>query len=376
MRLVEHGDSLIVELGGVYTVASTVSGVTRSEFIVFRRVPRDFDSRDVEGYRRRVLSELGLPGGTPVFLTAVDPSTRVHLAEDGVHVVATVGLEHVVCVEEAGSWEPPIASTINVLVVVEEPRLSMPALLELLAVAASARSIAVSLSLAWCKGRPLGTVTDAFAVAGRVGEGGVAWAGPATRLGWRVARLVRDAVLAGDSRGPGERLRGVIGLGLDELVEEALRLYAEAPIPGLDERRVADELRGILGWLLRDPNVWAVLVAMRAADEHGVAGAIPGLGRGEYEADTPRIVADELLAAALALYAAGFRGLLATYWVDRVKRRRAPRIASLPVFADDAASALIGSALTILYDRYAGGGGAPGGHRDGGGQGVQDGGSG
>ncbi len=371
MRLVEHRNTLIVELGGRYTVASTVAGVTEASHVVFRRVPRDFNVRDVEGFREGVLRELGLPRGTPVFLTAVDPSRRVYLADSGVHVVATVGLEPVVCIEEEGSWEPPRASTINVLVVVEEPVLTMPALLELLAVAASSRTLAASLSLAWCKGRPLGTVTDAFAVAGRVGSGGVAWAGPATSLGWRVARLVRDAVLSGDSRGLGERLKGAIGLDLDEVLGDALRLYSEAPVPGVAREEAERLLRRILERLLRDPNIWALLVAVRAADEHGAAGAIPGLTRDEYETDSPRIIADELLGAALAVYAAGFRGLLAAYWVDRVKEKLGLRLSKLPVFADDAASALIGSALALLYDRLLGGGVEGGGSGDnGGGQGV------
>ncbi|WP_058370740.1 bifunctional adenosylcobinamide hydrolase/alpha-ribazole phosphatase CbiS [Pyrodictium occultum] len=349
-----EGDTLVVELGGRYKVLSSISGLVSSEHIVFHHVPRGFSVRDVEAYRREVARSHGLPEETPVFLTAVEPGRHQVLSSGGVHVVATVGLEPPVCVEQERLYEPPMAGTINIAVIVEEQVLTPAGLVDLLRVAVEAKTLAASLLLLPCRGRASGTATDAVAVAARVDEKGLPWAGMATRLGNTVARLVREAVLRGDRRSLGERLRGALGLGPEELLEDMLRMYRRAPVPGVSLEEASRLLQEMLDRVLRDPNVWAFLVAARELDIHGVSGTLPGLSRGGFEADSRGIVADEALAAALALYLAGFRGLLAAYWVDRSKHEAGLRLASLPVFGDDAAAALAGALLARLYDRLLG----------------------
>ncbi|HID42009.1 MAG TPA: hypothetical protein EYP33_07670 [Pyrodictium sp.] len=349
VRLVN--DSLVVNLGAEYTVLSTVSGFTKSRYIVFHSVDEDFNVCNVDEYRRGVVTRLGLPGETPVFLTAVEPGDYIALRADNVTVIATVGLRPPVCVEQEGFYDPPVPGTINVAVVVEKPSLSMSALVDLLRVAVEAKTIAASLLLLRCRGRAAGTVTDAIAVAAKVEPQGLPWAGMATRLGNKVARLVYEAVLRGDKRNLREKLRDVLGLGPEELLDDMLRMYMQAPVPGVDAEKARKLLEEMLGIALRDPNVWAFLVAARELDLHGVAGTLPGISREEFLGDSRRIIADEALASVLAVYIAGFRGLLSTYWVDRSKHRAGLRLTKLPVFEDDAAAALVGALLSRLYDR-------------------------
>ena len=347
-------DSLVVDLGSEYTVLSTVSGLTRSRYLVFHHVDKGFSVRDVESYRRRVAEGLGLPANTPVFITAVEPGDHLVLRGSGVAVVATVGLRPPVCIEQEMLYDPPAPSTINVAVLVEEAVLSMPALVDLLRVAAEAKAVASSLLLLRCRGRPAGTVTDAIAVAARTGPRGLPWAGMATRLGNQAARLVYEAVLQGDKRSPGERLRDVLGLGPEELLDDMAKMYTQAPVPGVGPGEARRMLEEMLSRVLRDPNVWAFLVAARELDIHGAAGTLPGISRREFLGDSRGIVADEALASALAVYIAGFRGLLSAYWVDRSKHRAGLRLAELPPFEDDAAAALAGALLSRLYDRLLG----------------------
>lgn len=349
-----EGSSLVVDLGAEYTVLSTVSGLTRSRYLVFHHVDKGFSVCDVEGYRRRVAEGLGLPARTPVFITAVEPGDHLVLRGDGVTVVATVGLRPPVCVEQEELYDPPAPGTINVAVIVEETVLSMPALVDLFRVVVEAKTVAASLLLLRCRGRPAGTVTDAVAVAARTEPRGLPWAGMATRLGNRAAVIVYEAVLQGDQRSPGKKLRDVLGLGPEELLDDMVRMYKQAPVPGVEPGEARRMLEEMLNQVLRDPNVWAFLVAARELDIHGAAGTLPGVSREEFLGDSRAIIADEALASALAVYIAGFRGLLSAYWVDRSKHRAGLRLAELPPFEDDAAAALAGALLSRLYDRLLG----------------------
>jgi len=348
------GDHLVVSLGGVMKVASSMHGVVDASHVVFSYVDKGFSVDDVDGYSARVAESLGLdPRSTVVFFTAVESGRYVKTVRGEVTVYATVGLRPPVCIEMESLYEAPTPGTINVLVVVESP-VTEPALLDLYRVAAEAKCLASSMLGLRCGSRSPGTVTDAVAVAARVGPRGPRWAGMATRLGNTVARLVYSAIVKGDDRSLDEKLRGFLGLGVEELVEEALRIYRAAPVPGVPEQAVKQRIRSMLEKALRDPNVWSFIVAARELDLYGAAGLIPGLSREEFLGDSKRIVADEALEVALAVYLAGFRGLLSSYWVDREKHRLAPRIAGLPVFEDDVAAALVGSILSRLYDELLG----------------------
>ena len=155
--------------------------------------------------------------------------------------------------------------------------------------------------------------------------------------------------------GPFGLARNALGYTINELVDLALEAYRRAPIPGVKEEVVREVIRELLGRALRDPNVAALIIAARDLDLRGAAGILPGIRSEEFSKDPRGIVADELLATALSLYLAGFKGLLATYWVERLKESgRIP--VKAPVFEDDVISALLGSVLSLVYDRLAVGG--------------------
>ena len=346
-------DSLIVDLGAEYTVLSTTSGLMRSRHMVFHRVDEDFDVPDMDEYRRGIVAGLGLPEETPIFLTAVKLSDHLMLRADGVAVIATIGLYPPVCVEQEELYDP-ISGTVNIAVIVEEQGLSFPALVDLLRVVAEAKTVAASMLMLRCRGRAAGTVTDAVAAAAKVEPHGLPWAGMATSLGNKAARLVYEAVLRGDRRSPGEKMRDILGLGPGDLLDDMLQMYMRAPVPDMDAGEARRILEGMLDGVLRDPNVWAFLVAARELDLHGAAGTLPGMKREEFLDDSRRIVADEALSSALALYIAGFRGLLSTYWVDRSKHGAGLRLSRLSMFEDDVAAALVGAILSRFYDRTLG----------------------
>lgn len=299
------------------------------------------------------------PSEAVTLLTAVDPGERLVVkAGSRAWAAATVAPSHPVCPGSGGHEAPPepgAAGTINVVVASRDP-LGDPGLLDLLRVGAEAKAAASWDLGLWCPGRPVGTASDAVAaVAPAPGEGepGLAWSGHATVHGGEAGRLVYEAVLEGDPRGPGERLRGLIGVGPRELVEAALTVYRERPAPHVPPGEFRGLLEGILDSWLGDPNLWLLLACAREADARARSGSLPGLPRGSYEGDPPFIVADEVAAAMISLYLQGWKGLMAAYWVDREKGRIAPWLARLPPMLDDAASALVGSLLSRALDEVA-----------------------
>ena len=346
--------SLVISLGDTLRIASSMHGLIDADNVVFHYVDKGFSVDNVDDYSAKVAKSLGLdPEKTIVFFTAVERGRYIKIADEEAIVYATVGLHPPACIEQDKLYEAPRPGTINILVVVNR-EVTEPALLDLYRIVTEAKCVASGMLGLRCKSRSTGTVTDAIAVAARISRSGPRWAGMATRLGNTIARMVYSAVIKGDDRDLDKRLRDFLGLGINELIEEALRVYRAAPVPGVTEQLVRDKLRSMLEKVLKDPNVWSFILAARELDLYGISGLIPGVSREEFLGDTKKIVADEALEVALATYIAGFRALLASYWVDREKSRLGLRIAALPVFEDDIAAALIGSLLSRLYDELLG----------------------
>lgn len=360
-RLVRHrSDVAVIDLGFRGAVASSAPyQPAEAAVIVFRRVDEDFNPPSLEGFYVRVRREVGRPDSV-VLLTSVDLEDRLALEEtkDPPGVVAvSVGLTPPTC-PGSGGYEPLKASTINVAVAVDA-RLNSSGLLDLFRVAVEAKTLAAVELLLRCKTRSPGTATDAVAVVARPGRsgGGILTAGMATRLGGSIAEAVYRLIvgLGSSILGPFGLARNALGYTINELVDLALEAYRRAPIPGVKEEVVREVIRELLGRALRDPNVAALIIAARDLDLRGAAGILPGIRSEEFSKDPRGIVADELLATALSLYLAGFKGLLATYWVERLKESgRIP--VKAPVFEDDVISALLGSVLSLVYDRLAVGG--------------------
>ena len=352
-------DALVVLLGSHYNFITTLPYQPReANVIVFKRVQKDFRCDDLKSFYRKLRADLGYDSSI-VFLTAAPLDDHLYVVnnEGTIAVIATVGLEPPVCPGHGSLYEPLIG-TINIAVVVDY-NLTYSALVDLLRVIVEAKSVAVSELLLRCDVRSPGTVTDAIAVGGRLmEEDGYINMGMSTTVGGWVSGVVYRGLIEIGLRRLGLEglLRNIIGLSLDELVNLVVELYKEAPVPGVTLESVRVKARRLIEGILRDPNVWSLLVAARELDLHATAGSIPWLKVEDHLSDSKAVVADELLAFALSLYIAGFRGLLATYWVERLKERGLIPL-RLPQFEDDVVSALVGSTLSILYTRLLGGGG-------------------
>ncbi len=342
------GDLAVIGLGFRGVVASTAPFQPReAEAIVFARVG-DEDLGDLEGLYARVRREAGYRDSV-VLLTSVDLRERIAVEViDGLDALAavSVGLEPPTCPGDA-RHEPLAASTINVAVAAAEP-LSLSAALDLLRVAAEAKCLASVELLLRCNERSPGTVSDAIAVVAPRG-GGALVSGMATRLGGLVSQAVYRLVVSVGLKSLGVEglLRNALGIGYQELAELVAEAYSKAPLPWLSREEVKERALEKAKRLLSDPNMAALLAAARDLDLRGYAGALPGLHG--FKGDPKGLVADELLGAAIAIYASGFKGLLAAVWVEKLKEAGVIRLEAGP-FEDDAVSALVGSILSLILD--------------------------
>ncbi|MGC9072103.1 MAG: adenosylcobinamide amidohydrolase [Acidilobus sp.] len=355
VRLSSTDRALIIDFETPRHIATTahVKGLTVASRVAVYHVDESHDLSKPEELKDSIRAELGLEPEDPVMLTAADVSKYVHLEDGEYGVVATVGLSNPACPAMRALHMPYKGSTINVVAWVPD-KLTIQAQLDLLRTVAEAKAAAAADLLLRCDGRATGTVSDALAVASFYDEKGYLWAGPSTTVGGRVASLTYRAITS-VSRDFNEWLSSAIGMTLDDLVSDADALYRSAPVPGATEDAVRNLVRSTLQSFLADPNVWTFLVAARELDIIGGAGLIPQLGREEFEQDTKRVIADELLATALSLYLNGFKALTATYWADTLKRGLGLKLAGLPMFEDDIAAALVASALSRVYDSLLGG---------------------
>ncbi|MEN2999498.1 MAG: bifunctional adenosylcobinamide hydrolase/alpha-ribazole phosphatase CbiS [Acidilobaceae archaeon] len=339
-------DLLVADLEEDYLFLTTLPfQPRRARTLVFKRVGKDFDCPELPSFYERAREEAGRRGAL-VFLTAADVRSYLRLSAKDFEVLATIGLSPPVCPGYRGRG----VGTVNLAVLTRAP-LSESGLVDLLRTVAEAKSMAMAELLLRCPSRSPGTVSDAIAV-GRPAslEGEEHFAGMGTPLGSAVSEAIYMGLVREGMRRLGAEgvVANALGLRLEEMVDEAFKLYSLAPIPGAREEEVRRELRETLRKHLSDPNVAALLVAARELDLHALAGSLPGLSREEAEGDSVKVVADELLAFALSLYLAGFKGLLATYWVERLKKEK---MKELPLFEDDVLSALLASALSQLYER-------------------------
>ncbi len=324
-------------------------GLVVSSRVAIYRVSEGDDLSKPEDFKEAVRSELGLDRDDPVMLTAADLRDYRYVRSEGEGVIATVGLSNPACHNMHGGYTPLRPSTINVVAWTSE-KLTVSGMLDLFRVISEAKAAAASDLLLRCEGRATGTVSDAVAVASFLDDNGYLWAGQATSLGSRLASMTYQAITARPPT-PEEMLVRALGMGVEDLVEDAMKLYEKAPVPGYPPQVVRPMVLDEIRRELRDPNVVAFLIAARELDIHGASGTIPGVTAEEFSSDTKKVIADELLATSLSLYINGFKALTATYWSDTLKEKLGLRLSSLPMFEDDIASALAASALSRVYDR-------------------------
>jgi adenosylcobinamide amidohydrolase len=179
-------------------IASTAvgGGIGTAQAALWLRVERNFDCGDPPALLRREAAALGVGGRFVGFLTALDLE-RAALAESddpGVLVLVTAGTSNA-----ATPGRSPVArlrpGTINIVALVDA-RLTPAALVGTVKVVTEAKTLALlEAGVRTAEGGPAtGTSTDAVAI-GHTGRGArVEYAGPVTRLGHALGRLVTEAV--------------------------------------------------------------------------------------------------------------------------------------------------------------------------------------
>lgn len=325
--------------------------------VVFKRVSKDFDCVDLERYCAEIARSVGVDlSRSTIFLTAVDVSSYSYAEAvyNGVRseVFITYGVDSPSCIEMGDKEQ--YFNTINIAVITSKP-LSPLGLLDLYRLVSEVKGAIMSLAGPLCRDKPsIGTASDATAVVAPVGDN--RFAGIATDVGMATAAALAKAM----SRyfkglGPGDYVAQTLALNsFEELVDMAIDVYRRAPIPGLGEAEAREIIRRELITVLSDPNLVLLIRISRYADPLLSLNLFPGIGLDEYRLDSQGIVVDEAVGKAVAEYVNGFKGLLAYYWVERLKEsgRGLEKLRDLPPVADDIVSALIGATLSRVYDRY------------------------
>jgi adenosylcobinamide hydrolase len=170
-------------------------GLATRRWIMNAQVPSSYARRDPDHHLRKLAVSLGLPGHGVGMLTAADVRSFVTAVDDGVEVIATVGLgepEWAAAHRAEARLPARLAGTINVVALMPA-RLSDAALINAIATTTEAKAQALfELGIAGT-----GTATDAVCIATSADGRAEAFGGPRSRWGSRLARAVRAAVLQG-----------------------------------------------------------------------------------------------------------------------------------------------------------------------------------
>jgi adenosylcobinamide hydrolase len=180
-------------------------GIGLRQWVVNATVHRDYDRHDPDAHLREIADAAGLTGPGTGLLTAVDVGEAVTVSQEGVDVVATVGLGHPTLAAAPDAPHGPVG-TINIVALLPVT-LSDAALVNAVVTATEAKVQAL-----WEHGvAATGTASDAVFVGcvadtvDRVEPFG----GPRSTWGARLARAVHSAVRTGTRQwfGPTEASR-------------------------------------------------------------------------------------------------------------------------------------------------------------------------
>ena len=358
-------DSLIIELEGKYLTLSTTSyggGLRSINTVVFTRVTKQFNEDPID-YSRNLLKKLSLPlTESIVFLTAADIHNRYVIEEDyraGVTLAMTLGIDPIACVGGVTRRikDDNISShygTINIFIAVNKP-LSVRSLAELLMLASAVKALALTDLCLMCSDsrRAYSSAVDAIAVAGQIGSTDNAYVGPVTLVGSAISELIYKSIirLALKDLDRNSRFNLLTGLRIDEIKRSIYEVYDKLlKVPNINTSEVKKVIDEVVNEELRDPNVWILLTAFKYPEILSSIGWIPGLSRSEYEADSIKIIADEVLGMTLSTYINGLKGLMSYYWLDRIKERIST-LKDRPPFNDDLLVSFMGSIISKVLDR-------------------------
>ena len=169
-------------------------GLGPREWVLNAQVPAAYARTDPAEHLRGLARGLHLTGPGIGLLTAAQVTDLVQREDEGVHVVATVGLRVPTwAAAPPGRPDPELAGTINVIVALPVP-LTGAAFVNAVVTATEAKAQAV-LDAGFAG---TGTASDAICVAAPAGPGREEeFTGPRSAWGARIARAVHAAVRAG-----------------------------------------------------------------------------------------------------------------------------------------------------------------------------------
>ncbi|MEM4506319.1 MAG: adenosylcobinamide amidohydrolase [Ignisphaera sp.] len=359
--LTRDKDTFAIDLEREYVAISTAGCpkiYSEIRYIVFRRVPKDFEYVDLDSYCRDIASSIGIDySKSSIFLTAVDVSSCSHgfsiYRNIKAEAFVTLGIDTPSCIGTEGPKNSRGIGTINVAVVVDTP-LNNIGLLDLFRTVSEVKGMVMGLGGPMCISSPsIGTASDATLVAAPAGD--ERFAGISTDVGIASSMAVICALarhIRNISRE--EYIAKTLGFDrIDNIIDIAKEVYTKARIPHLADNEIEKEVREEMGRVLRDPNILLFIKGMRMLEAALSINILPGVNIHEYKSDSPGIIVDELVGKALAEYINGFKGLLMYYWIERLKERgETPVLKLLPPIADDIVAALIGGILSKIYDKY------------------------
>ncbi|HIQ02972.1 MAG TPA: hypothetical protein EYH40_00970 [Desulfurococcales archaeon] len=363
------GDLVVSFRGRGVSIASTVIGggiASGVKYAIFHRVDSDFRG-DPRSEAESALRSLGLSvSESLVFLTAVDV-TKYHVVLESsisditVCVIVTLGLTNAVTVPQSHSdvervahYNSTIPHTINILAVTNRA-LSSLALVDAVKTVSEAKAYAMYCLDYRVNGKlAIGTSTDAIAIVS-LGRGKpLPYAGVLTKVGALLSMLTCKAIVkCAEEKWGLRRQRSIIdrlgeyGIKLSDIVDAALELF----IPHSSSnsgRSVREVLEGEVRRVLDDVNVASLVIAALKLHEIASLNLLPGMEAKEYNGDPVRLVADEILGLALALYLNGWNAVFEYYRYDT---RKPGIISKLPPFVDDIVSALIGGVTSRIYSK-------------------------
>jgi adenosylcobinamide amidohydrolase len=168
-------------------------GLGLRRWVLNAQVPPSYARRDPEHHLAKLGVSLGLAGRGVGMLTAADVRLHATAADDGVEVLATVGLGHPIqAAAPDDGRRVDLVGTINLVALLPE-RMSDAALVNAVATATEAKVQAVRDLGA----HATGTATDALCLACPDPGGLHSFGGPRSVWGGRLARAVHSAVVAG-----------------------------------------------------------------------------------------------------------------------------------------------------------------------------------
>lgn len=354
---------LLIELEHIHESISTAGCpkiYTPIKYIIFKKVPKNFKRVDLAKFCHDIAKSIGVEYETStIFLTAADISNYSYevISQNGVKASAiiTYGVDNIPCINptHVNSKIRTSMNTINVAVIVNSP-LDHVGLLDLFRVISEVKGALIALGTHMCvRGLSIGTPSDATLVAAPKGKN--RFAGIATPVGKAAILAVLNAlskqIKCVNIEDYFAQMLGV--KNLKELINIAIKIYAKAKIPKISEKVIISEIRNEFLNLLKDPNLLSFIKGLRLLETILSLNLLPKFNFDEYVKDSSGIIVDELAGKALAEYINGFKGLLAYYWVEQIKRKNMlPPLSSLPPITDDLVTSVIGSILSKIYDKY------------------------